>query len=121
VSILIPILPLGVFALLRLADASLPVTIGGMQAAVLAAYSLLMTSGARSRVAAVGQRLIAVVPAAIWRVVDITAIDGTVNGVGLVVLGWSALLRRAQSGSVRVYALSMLAGIVAMLGYFLWR
>ena len=47
--------------------------------------------------------------------------DGSVNGVGGVVSGWSALLRRLQTGSVRGYAASLLAGVVLILGYYLWR
>jgi uncharacterized membrane protein len=48
-------------------------------------------------------------------------IDGTVNGVGLVVRGWSAVLRRMQTGSVRAYAASLLFGAVVVFGYYLWR
>jgi len=43
-----------------------------------------------------------------------------VNGVGLVVRGWSAVLRRLQTGSVRAYAMSLFAGVVMILGYYLW-
>ncbi len=57
----------------------------------------------------------------LWRGVDTGLIDGTVNSVGLVVRGWSAVLRRAQTGSVRAYAMSLLAGAVTILGYYLWR
>lgn len=118
---LILLLPVGGLALLRLLDASLPVTIGGLQASVLTAYGLLATVYPRSRVTVSIERLLAAVSTGVWRALDVTVIDGIVDGVGLVVRGWSGMLRRAQSGSVRVYALSMLAGVVAMLGYFLWR
>jgi hypothetical protein len=121
VQVVIPILPVGVFVLLHFMDASVPVTIGGVQVAVLASYGLLITVGAGSRMAATVERLVAAVSTTTWRVVDVTVIDGTVSGLGFVVRGWSAMLRRAQSGSVRVYAVSMLAGLVALLGYFLWR
>ena len=43
------------------------------------------------------------------------------NGVGLVVRGWSAVLRRMQTGSVRAYAMSFFVGVVAIVGYYLWR
>jgi len=56
----------------------------------------------------------------LWRGVDAGLIDGTVNGVGLVVRGWSAVLRRLQTGSVRAYAMSLFAGVVMILGYYLW-
>jgi len=58
---------------------------------------------------------------ALWRGVDSGVIDGTVNGVGLVVRGWSAVLRRLQTGSVRAYAMSFFLGVVAIVGYYLWR
>jgi NADH-quinone oxidoreductase subunit L len=57
----------------------------------------------------------------LWRGVDAGLIDGTVNGVGLVVRGWSAVLRRVQTGSVRAYAMSLFVGAVSILGYYLWR
>jgi NADH-quinone oxidoreductase subunit L len=57
----------------------------------------------------------------LWRGFDARLVDGTVNGVGLVVRGWSAVLRRMQTGSVRAYAMSFFMGVVAILGYFLWR
>jgi len=57
----------------------------------------------------------------LWKVVDAGLIDGIVNGVGLMVRGWSAVLRRVQTGSVRAYAMSIFVGVVAILGYYLWR
>ncbi len=56
----------------------------------------------------------------LWRGVDAGLIDGTVNGVGLVVRGWSAVLRRLQTGSVRAYAMSLFVGVVVIVGYYLW-
>jgi NADH-quinone oxidoreductase subunit L len=57
----------------------------------------------------------------LWRGVDAGLIDGTVNGIGLAVRGWSAVLRRLQTGSVRAYAMSMFLAAVAIVGYYLWR
>jgi len=57
----------------------------------------------------------------LWRGVDAGLIDGTVNGVGLVVRGWSAVLRRLQTGSMRAYAMSFFLGVIVILGYYLWR
>jgi NADH-quinone oxidoreductase subunit L len=57
----------------------------------------------------------------LWRGVDAGIVDGSVNGVGLVVRGWSAILRRMQTGSVRAYAMSFFVGVVALVGYYLWR
>jgi NADH-quinone oxidoreductase subunit L len=56
----------------------------------------------------------------LWRGMDAGLIDGTVNAVGLVVRGWSAVLRRLQTGSVRAYAMSFFMGVVVMVGYYLW-
>ena len=57
----------------------------------------------------------------LWRGVDAGLIDGTVNAVGLVIRGWSAVLRRLQTGSVRAYAMSLFLGVVTIIGYFYWR
>jgi NADH-quinone oxidoreductase subunit L len=57
----------------------------------------------------------------LWKIVDVRVIDGAVNGVGHLVSGGSDRLRRVQTGSVRAYAASILLGVVAVLGYYLWR
>jgi NADH-quinone oxidoreductase subunit L len=57
----------------------------------------------------------------LWKVVDAGVIDGAVNGAGTFVSGASSLLRQLQTGSVRVYAVSLVFGVVAVLGYYLWR
>jgi len=51
---------------------------------------------------------------------DVGVIDGAVNGVATAVQGLAARLRRYQTGFVMNYALSMLVGVVALLGWFLW-
>jgi NADH-quinone oxidoreductase subunit L len=56
----------------------------------------------------------------LWKTVDAGAIDGTVDGVGAVVAGWSAILRRLQTGSVRTYAALLLAGAVVVVGFYVW-
>jgi len=58
---------------------------------------------------------------ALWKRVDVKLIDGAVNGVGETVGGLAQLLRRIQNGSVRMYAASVFVGVVAILGYYLWR
>ncbi len=55
------------------------------------------------------------------RIFDLRFIDGIVNGVGKAVVGWAQGMRRLQTGYVASYALTMLAGAVAMLGFFLTR
>jgi NADH-quinone oxidoreductase subunit L len=57
----------------------------------------------------------------LWKVVDARVIDGSVNGVADIVSGGSELLRRVQSGSVRVYAASVMLGVVLIVGYYVWR
>ena len=71
--------------------------------------------------AAVVQPIRIVSEEALWKRVDVHLIDGAVNGVGDVVSGWSELLRRLQTGSVRAYAASLFFGVVAVLGYYLWK
>jgi NADH-quinone oxidoreductase subunit L len=57
----------------------------------------------------------------LWKGIDVRAIDGAVNGVGEMVVGSSEILRRLQTGSVRVSAASLFLGVVLILGYFLSR
>jgi NADH-quinone oxidoreductase subunit L len=57
----------------------------------------------------------------LWKGVDVGLIDGAVNGAGAFVSGSSSVLRRLQSGLVRAYAASLLVGVVAILGYYVWR
>ena len=57
---------------------------------------------------------------ALWKGVDAGLIDGTVNGVGAGVQGFSSTLRRTQTGSVRTYAASLFLGAVLVLGWYLW-
>jgi NADH-quinone oxidoreductase subunit L len=51
---------------------------------------------------------------------DAGVIDGAVNGIATVVERAASRLRRYQTGFVMNYALSMLVGVVALLGWFLW-
>jgi NADH-quinone oxidoreductase subunit L len=57
----------------------------------------------------------------LWKIFDAGVIDGVVNGAGTVVNGWSGILRRLQTGSMRAYALSVFVGVVMILGYYVWR
>ncbi len=57
----------------------------------------------------------------LWRVVDAGMIDGLVNGTAEAVGANSGLWRRLQTGNVQHYALSMLLGALAILGYYAWR
>jgi NADH-quinone oxidoreductase subunit L len=71
--------------------------------------------------AAVVRPIHAISSAVLWKGVDARLIDGAVNGTGAVIRAGSGSLRRLQTGSVRAYAMALFAGVVAMLGYYLWR
>ena len=55
------------------------------------------------------------------RVFDTRVVDGAVNGIGRSVAAWAQGLRRLQTGYVVNYALTMLAGAVAIVGFLLAR
>jgi len=57
----------------------------------------------------------------LWREVDEAVIDGLVNGTAETIGASSGLWRRLQTGNVQHYALSMLLGAMAILGYYAWR
>ena len=56
----------------------------------------------------------------IWKYVDQDLVDGMVNGVGHVAAYTGAALKTLQTGYVRLYALVMLIGGVAFIGYFVY-
>jgi len=56
----------------------------------------------------------------LWKAVDTSLIDRAVNGSGELVDAVSRRVRLLQSGVVRGYALLILAGTVAILGYLMW-
>ncbi len=56
----------------------------------------------------------------LWKAVDVSVIDRAVNGAGSVVDAVSRWARLLQSGFVRGYALVILGGAVALVGYLLW-
>jgi NADH-quinone oxidoreductase subunit L len=58
---------------------------------------------------------------ALWRGFDVRVIDGLVNGTAWFVAAWSSVLRRFQTGFVRQYALTMLAGLVVLVAYLVYR
>ena len=58
---------------------------------------------------------------ALNRYADQRGIDSFFNGLGQWTKDFSSSLRRVQNGFVRSYALMVLAGVVAMVGYLLFR
>jgi NADH-quinone oxidoreductase subunit L len=57
---------------------------------------------------------------ALWRGLDVRVIDGAVDGVATLAAAAAQATRRLQTGLVRAYALLILGGAVALLGYLLW-
>jgi NADH-quinone oxidoreductase subunit L len=57
----------------------------------------------------------------LWLGIDVGLIDGAVNGIGRLVRDTSAVLRTAQTGSIRAYAASLFIGVVLILAYLVWR
>ncbi len=55
------------------------------------------------------------------RVFDLRVIDGLVNALGRTVVAWAAGMRRLQTGYTVNYALTMLAGAVAIVAFLLSR
>jgi NADH-quinone oxidoreductase subunit L len=56
----------------------------------------------------------------LWEGVDTQVIDGTVNRTATVTGALAQMLRPLHTGFVRQYALLILAGAVALIGYLLW-
>ena len=57
----------------------------------------------------------------LWRGFDDLVVDGAVNGVGRVTLGFGGILRKIQTGFVQNYAFSMMIGGLIIIGYYVIR
>ncbi|MDZ7342981.1 MAG: proton-conducting transporter membrane subunit, partial [candidate division KSB1 bacterium] len=55
----------------------------------------------------------------LWKIFDVKIIDGTVNGVAKFFGGVASLLRRSQTGIVQNYAVTLVVGLIIILGYLL--
>jgi NADH-quinone oxidoreductase subunit L len=55
----------------------------------------------------------------LWKA-DMRVIDGAVNGMGQIVTETGAFVRQLQTGYMRAYAVSVLLGVVLIVGYYLW-
>jgi len=58
---------------------------------------------------------------ALWSFFDEVVVDGTVNAVGWAVRAAGSVVRQLQSGYVGGYALAMVLGLVAVLGFYFLR
>ncbi len=56
----------------------------------------------------------------LWRVIDESVIDGTVNGVASVSRETGDRLRYASTGNIRTYAAWILVGAVVFTSLLLW-
>jgi len=57
----------------------------------------------------------------LWKGFDVLVVDGIVNGVANVVMGFSGIFRYMQSGMIHNYAWSMAFGVVVILGYYVFK
>jgi NADH-quinone oxidoreductase subunit L len=57
----------------------------------------------------------------LWKGFDVLVVDGCVNGVAAVVMGFSGIFRYMQSGLIHNYAWSMAFGVVVILGYYVFK
>jgi NADH-quinone oxidoreductase subunit L len=57
----------------------------------------------------------------LWKGFDVVVVDGVVNGVAKVVMGFSAGIRQLQSGYVHNYAFGMTLGTVVILAFYVFR
>ena len=57
----------------------------------------------------------------LWRWIDIKIIDGFVNQIARFMGKGSNILRRVETGVIQNYALSIVFGVVVLIGYFLLR
>ena len=55
----------------------------------------------------------------LWRILDVRAIDGAVNGVGWTALAWARTMRLIQSGQLQHYAMVMAVGTFVILAVYL--
>jgi NADH-quinone oxidoreductase subunit L len=56
-----------------------------------------------------------------WKIFDVKLIDGMVNGTAELFGGLASLLRRWQTGIVQHYAVTLVLGLIIILGYLLVR
>ena len=57
----------------------------------------------------------------LWKGFDVLIVDGIVNGIANVVMGFSGVFRFMQSGMIHNYAFSMAFGVAVILGYYIFK
>ena len=57
----------------------------------------------------------------LWKGFDVLVIDGLVNGVAHVVMAFGGVVRYTQTGQIYNYAWTMAFGVVAIVGYYLFK
>jgi NADH-quinone oxidoreductase subunit L len=120
VSSLIALAGIGLATFLWLKNRQIPDRLAKQYSGV---YNLLLNKYYVDEVydAAIVQPIKVVSAEGLWRGFDVKIVDGAVNGAGYFVSGVSIVLRLLQNGSVKTYAASMFAGVVAVLAYYMWR
>jgi len=118
VSSLIAIGGIGVAAFLYLKRPTIP---DEMAARFPGVYRFLLNKGYIDELydAVVVQPIKSLSEHVLWKA-DARVIDGAVNGMGQIVAESGEVLRHIQSGSLRMYAVSVLFGAVMIVGYYLW-
>jgi len=56
----------------------------------------------------------------LWQTIDVSAIDGTVNGIAAGAVGLGDEVRHAQSGNTRSYAVWVVIGALVIIGIVFW-
>ena len=118
VSSLLALTGIGVAAFLYLKRPSLPDALANRFAG---AYRFLTNKGWIDELydSTLVQPIKGVSEHGLWKA-DARVIDGAVNGAGSIVEGTGMALRAMQTGSMRGYAVSVLLGVVLIVGYYLW-
>ena len=118
VSSLLALLGIGIAAFLYLRRPQIPDAIASRFSG---AYEFLVNKGSIDELydASLVQPIKSISEHVLWKA-DALVIDGAVNGAGTMVTGAGAALRKVQTGSVRTYAVSVLLGVVLIVGYYLW-
>jgi len=70
--------------------------------------------------AAIVKPLLAISTNVLWKVIDVEAIDGTVNGIAHGATATGDVARRTQSGNTRSYAVWVVIGALAVLVIIFW-